>query len=52
MLKLYHPIFDILSAYNDIDEFYVCGGYVGNRWICHDGILKNVKKVVESIVWG
>lgn len=56
MLKLNHPIFDILSAYNDIDEFidefYVCGGYVRNRQICNDGILKDVKKVVESIVWG
>ena len=53
-MKLYlkHPIFDILSAYIDIEEFYVCGGYVRNRRICHDGIPKDVKKVVESIVWG
>lgn len=26
-LHLKHPIFNILSAYNDIEEFYVCGGY-------------------------
>ena len=51
-LKPKHPIFDILSSYNDIEEFYVCGGYVRNRQICHDGIPKDVKKVVESIVWG
>lgn len=27
-LKPKHPIFDILSSYTDIEEFYVCGGYV------------------------
>lgn len=51
-LHLKHPIFDILFAYTSIDEFYVCGGYVRNRQICYDGIPKDVKKVVESIVWG
>lgn len=51
-LKPKHPIFNILSAYTDIEEFYVCGGYIRNRRICYDGIPKDVKKIVESIVWG
>lgn len=36
-LIIKHPIFDILSAYNDIDEFYVCGGYIRNQIIHGDG---------------
>lgn len=36
-LHLKHPIFNILSAYNDIDEFYACGGYVRNQIIKGDG---------------
>ena len=51
-LHLKHPIFDILSAYTDIEKFYACGGYIRNRQICYDGIPKDVKKVIESIVWG
>lgn len=51
-LHLKHHIFDILSAYTDIEEFYACGGYIRNRQICYDGIPKDVKKVIESIVWG
>lgn len=32
-----HPIFEILSSYSVIDEFYVCGGYVRNRLLNGDG---------------
>lgn len=29
-ITIKHPIFNIMSTYTDIDEFYVCSGYVRN----------------------
>lgn len=36
-LKPKHPIFKILPAYTDIEEFYVCGGYIRNQILNGDG---------------
>ena len=36
-LHLKHPVFDILSAHTDIEEFYACGGYIRNQIINGNG---------------